>query len=471
MSTQREKRVIRPPTRLSPSDQFDRPTLYSSIYNISGNKATLNIHGKKTVATIITSGTLECCETKQRKITRNSQQDSVENTRFKTFNNGMIDGNDYLINVQEDDSVHDISSFNHQTILCDASRVNLQPNEEDVDFGDDRITRPTTTSKQKHQSSTNKTKRKQTVVNDSKPKRQRVDNTNSLYNQVQPNKQRICDSDLLIDNETNSNDSLNRIENQMILQQNMINKTLKRMERKFAFYCESNYIQSSKVLDQYRNENGENFPSEYMYGSRNLLHTPAKDIIDFARRTLKILFSQEELKTHILPPEREHFRRPSLDHERFNILIEAIRIKFRLDSVLMEQCFNDILRAKLSNFLYEERRRECRRRICCQERKSKQNMAQPVSDDNQETMDNQCADSIIVLLKKIIFTLLNCEALLVFLALVTSNLLTYSDFHYQIKCHFSKNFQYSHVPNEMFFIIKSFRLHLNEAIFFQQIPL
>ena len=73
MSSQREKRAKRPPSRLSPSDQFDRPShfllhfdstdsyniaLYSSIRNISGNKAVLNIHGKRTVATIITSGSI-----------------------------------------------------------------------------------------------------------------------------------------------------------------------------------------------------------------------------------------------------------------------------------------------------------------------------------------------------------------------------------------------------------------------------
>jgi hypothetical protein len=58
-----------------------------------------------------------------------------------------------------------------------------------------------------------------------------------------------------------------------------------------------------------------------MYKERNLLATTAKDLPDFARKTLKILFSDEELKSHILPPQRDYFRRPALDQKRFDILL------------------------------------------------------------------------------------------------------------------------------------------------------
>jgi hypothetical protein len=107
ISTPKKKRVRRPPNAFSPSDNSSRPThfllyfdstdsyniaLSSSINKITGNTATLNIHGKKTFATIITSGnifnlssifqltnivllgTLECCEKAQQKRTRKSQQ-------------------------------------------------------------------------------------------------------------------------------------------------------------------------------------------------------------------------------------------------------------------------------------------------------------------------------------------------------------------------------------------------------------
>lgn len=61
-----------------------------------------------------------------------------------------------------------------------------------------------------------------------------------------------------------------------------------------------------------------------MYKNRNLLSTSAKSLVDFARKTLKLLFSPEELRTHLLPPKREHFKRPALDETRFNILLGKI---------------------------------------------------------------------------------------------------------------------------------------------------
>jgi hypothetical protein len=53
----------------------------------------------------------------------------------------------------------------------------------------------------------------------------------------------------------------------------------------------------------------------------NLLDTLAKDPIDYSRKTLKLLFSEEELKTHTLPPKRDHLRREPLDERRFNKLL------------------------------------------------------------------------------------------------------------------------------------------------------
>ncbi len=71
IGTQRDKRVRRSRNVFSPSDNFIRPTHYllhfdtsdsynialaSSIQNIADNIATINIRGKKVLATIITSG-------------------------------------------------------------------------------------------------------------------------------------------------------------------------------------------------------------------------------------------------------------------------------------------------------------------------------------------------------------------------------------------------------------------------------
>ncbi len=56
-----------------------------------------------------------------------------------------------------------------------------------------------------------------------------------------------------------------------------------------------------------------------MHGDKDLLTTRGRDIYDFARQTLKILFTSTELSTCILPPDRSHLARPALDIERFNL--------------------------------------------------------------------------------------------------------------------------------------------------------
>lgn len=55
-----------------------------------------------------------------------------------------------------------------------------------------------------------------------------------------------------------------------------------------------------------------------MHGLIDLLKTRGRDIYDFARQTLKILYTPEELSSSILPPSRIHLSRPALDTVRFD---------------------------------------------------------------------------------------------------------------------------------------------------------
>ncbi|CAF1107730.1 unnamed protein product [Rotaria sordida] len=71
-------------------------------------------------------------------------------------------------------------------------------------------------------------------------------------------------------------------------------------------------------LDSYR-EKDEVFPSQVIYEGKDLLITRGRDIYDFARKTLNILYTPKELSTCILPPARRHLARPALDPERFNL--------------------------------------------------------------------------------------------------------------------------------------------------------
>ena len=118
MTTQRDKRIRRARNVFSPSDNFNRPSHYllyfdstdsynivllSSMNNINGETATLYVHGKKTIATIITSGnaenmhllyrlincifvgTFDMCESERKKRTRQSQQTSEDEEGKTTF--------------------------------------------------------------------------------------------------------------------------------------------------------------------------------------------------------------------------------------------------------------------------------------------------------------------------------------------------------------------------------------------------
>lgn len=61
-----------------------------------------------------------------------------------------------------------------------------------------------------------------------------------------------------------------------------------------------------------------------MHGDRDLLKTMAKDIFDFARKTLRILYTSSELKSHIIPPARDHLKMPALDEIRFSKLLSMV---------------------------------------------------------------------------------------------------------------------------------------------------
>ncbi|CAF5203896.1 unnamed protein product, partial [Rotaria magnacalcarata] len=67
-----------------------------------------------------------------------------------------------------------------------------------------------------------------------------------------------------------------------------------------------------------------------MFNSYNLLDLMATDYGNYTRKTLRIVFSQDELKRSVLPPGNPHFRRQSLDQDRFKIY--AIRYKFKLNA-------------------------------------------------------------------------------------------------------------------------------------------
>ncbi|CAF4127903.1 unnamed protein product [Rotaria magnacalcarata] len=95
-----------------------------------------------------------------------------------------------------------------------------------------------------------------------------------------------------------------------------------------------------------------------MFNNYNLLDLMATDYGNYARKILRIVFSQDELKSSILPPGKPHLRRQPLDQDRFKICMNAIRYKFKLDAVNFGLFYRALLRRKLTDFLIEERRRQ-----------------------------------------------------------------------------------------------------------------
>ncbi|CAF2069972.1 unnamed protein product [Rotaria magnacalcarata] len=156
-------------------------------------------------------------------------------------------------------------------------------------------------------------------------------------------------------NLSNKDDRLKSIENKM----DDFNQCMKKMShsmRQMASY--SNKI-TSRNLDIYRDPNSqEKFTDKVDHNGTNLVTIVGRDFGDFAREVMRVLYSEEERKTHILPPGRPHLFRKPLDSNRFALLNDAVRVKYRLSKHLYDDFFKYHLRPKLSDFLVEERRRE-----------------------------------------------------------------------------------------------------------------
>ncbi|CAF1485624.1 unnamed protein product, partial [Adineta steineri] len=127
------------------------------------------------------------------------------------------------------------------------------------------------------------------------------------------------------------------------------------------------YNEDDELSDQYvksikkKNTNKRKSTTDHMYEDTNLLRTVASSFGDFARKTMRLVFNAHELTTQILPPQRHYLARTSLNEKKFQLVNDAIRIKFKIDSTKYAAFYKNILRRKLSDFLIEERRRGLKR--------------------------------------------------------------------------------------------------------------
>ncbi|CAF4046241.1 unnamed protein product, partial [Rotaria magnacalcarata] len=102
-------------------------------------------------------------------------------------------------------------------------------------------------------------------------------------------------------------------------------RSLKKTVSKLTKTVEYLTIPSSPKNDQlssYRDENDkENFQDEISWDGKNLLKVSGRDIGDYARKLLDILFTTQELQSSILPSQAAHlYQKEVLDEDRFKIL-------------------------------------------------------------------------------------------------------------------------------------------------------
>ncbi|CAF1134088.1 unnamed protein product [Adineta steineri] len=299
----------------------------ASIKNIHKNQATLVLNKRKFVGEIIFSGTFSLCQKELNKIQLASQSlnedtttdiDEVYDMENRNHNDEHTDEEEEVPNTQYDESDDEVL-FNHNTsrkrkdlysdlLTNDSQGAKRSKNKHSIDV---------------HQDSSNDD---DTQLNP------------ATHNQDSPN----------------TDKALRSIENKM----NDFGKSMIKMSNVIHQLVSSSKT-GSHNLDSYRDSNTQElFPSTVDYNGQNLIAIVAKDFGDYARQLMRELFSADELKVSVLPPRRPHLVRPALDPYRFQILNEAVRVKYRLGSHLYDDFFKYQLRPKLSDFLVEERRRE-----------------------------------------------------------------------------------------------------------------
>ncbi|CAM4864583.1 unnamed protein product [Rotaria socialis] len=336
--------------------------------------ATLQIRRKMLQAKIILAGSLDDCEKELTRQANASQQES-HNDCINDEENQLDEENDEIDENATNTiyNQHRLASQSHHQShprLQSQSQSESQPrlqSQSQVRMGRSiEYTCPSTNGDE--EDSEEHSDSDDTFENNSAP----INKRKNMANNVTKKKQRLN-----IDDQTTSNRLNNQsettfpgvsifnlmerkfdiIEKRLLSIENHSGEKMARLTKKIDNLSSASII-NKVAIDTYRDENNESFRKDLMYGDIDLLQTMGSTFGDFARKTMKIVFTEEELKERILPPQRSHLSRPSLDLAKFRIVNDAIRIKYKIDSTKYDAFYKNVLRRKLSDFLIEERRRE-----------------------------------------------------------------------------------------------------------------
>ncbi|CAF1498432.1 unnamed protein product [Rotaria sordida] len=132
---------------------------------------------------------------------------------------------------------------------------------------------------------------------------------------------------------------------------------------------EKQYMQLSKKIDRkhhfdtidlssFRESGQDQKFDDVIYKDINLTRIRGKNIGDYGRQVLRVVFSHEELISSILPPGGAQYARKPLDFEKFEFLHDATRSKYRIAADQYDEFFNKLVRPKLADFLADERKRD-----------------------------------------------------------------------------------------------------------------
>ncbi|CAF3294467.1 unnamed protein product [Rotaria sp. Silwood2] len=305
----------------------------SSIKQITGDVVSIMIRNKLVKAKAVCHGSLEDCNAEYVRLTRVSQNETDEHDDVDSENDKLtID--DWPMNDVNVYSKPASSNCLSSTVSSSPILTSIQSPRQISDKGDQNV-----------------------QIDKAENIRMNSKNSNILED---------------IDNR------VDELSEKFVSTSSKIDQQMQRLSTKIDRFASTVNI-NKHAIESYIDKSGEHFPSEYMFGEINLLDVMATDYGDYARQILQIIYTSDELKNSILPPGKPYLARPPLAKDRFKKFLEAVRYKYKLDSINFGLFYRGLLRRKLTDFLIEERRREPLK----QTRQSlKQSQAQRTSQSN-----------------------------------------------------------------------------------------
>ncbi|CAF4400054.1 unnamed protein product [Rotaria socialis] len=332
----------------------------SSVKQVQGDYAFITIHHKLIKAKIIHQGSFEDCSTERSRLTRisqtesNSENDDCQRERINAShsytNNAMHPKTNQLDCPPSVTSKSPVPTRN-------ASLRNIFDQDDEVLTDEDSFF---DCRKRPYQRSSKKSSKKKKVIQRSPIRK------NSLsYSDDQDD-----DDDCADYNCVDSDDRQAMLEiGQCFLSNAILNNEIcmfpcRFVDQQIQKLCTKIDRLASQTnvnicaLEPFIDKSGEKFPNEVMFGSINLLDIMGTDYGDYTREVLRKVFTEDERKNCILPPRREYLKREPLDEDKYKLCMNAVRIKFKLDSVNFGLFYKSLLRRKITDFLIEERRRD-----------------------------------------------------------------------------------------------------------------